>query len=160
MTTLQEQQNRILNFSSKELDDIKQKSKEEGIIIGREHSTMSGDTSKHFDTMDTKMDKFEEKVDALKDNFAELRTEMKVGFEKLPLLDDILKHAEYTNGKIAELSKWRERVIGMSQIGMIVVVPLMGWALYMVANMDKTIRTVAAQATSDALSKVELQVTK
>lgn len=85
MTTLTEQQNRVLNFSSKELDDIKQKSKEGGIIIGREHSSMSVETSKHFDTMDAKMDKFEEKVDRLKEEFSDLRTEMKTGFASLPL---------------------------------------------------------------------------
>lgn len=54
-------------------------------------------------------------------------------------LPEIKGMVKYTNGSVAEVIKWKERMTGGAYVVLIVVVPIMSWALYKLANLDHTI---------------------
>lgn len=63
---------------------------------------------------------------------------------------DTLKRIENqttaTNGKVADIQRWRERTTGAAGVVLIVVVPLLAWGLYKVANIkDEIQRGVSAE---------------
>lgn len=54
-------------------------------------------------------------------------------------IEKLHKKVDYTNGKVGELVRWRERVYGMSQVASIVVIPILAWALYQIVTIDDQI---------------------
>lgn len=75
-------------------------------------------------------------------------------------LDAILKQTMATNGKVADIQKWRERVMGYATavivVGGAVIMPLLGWGLYRLANIDAITRSVVA----DELSTYQIEEIK
>jgi hypothetical protein len=61
-----------------------------------------------------------------------------------------------TNGKVAEIQRWRERMTGAGYITLLVVLPLMSWALYQVTQINDKVRV----GVREALSSYEVQVNK
>lgn len=67
--------------------------------------------------------------------------------EKLETQDDSLARIEnkvdQTNGKVAEISKWKERAMGgfwaLSIITVVIIVPLLTWAFITISNIPKSI---------------------
>lgn len=55
----------------------------------------------------------------------------------------ILEQVKATNGKVAEIQRWRERMIGAAWVGGVVVtviiIPLATWAVLVVNSIDKKI---------------------
>lgn len=74
----------------------------------------------------------------------------KVHDDIINLIKDVHSDVKYTNGKVGELIKWRERLIGMSVIISIVVIPIMGWALWEIIHIDDKI--------DDTLADYEFEV--
>lgn len=51
-------------------------------------------------------------------------------------LSRIEEQTKATNGAVARIQKWKERVTGASGVILIVVLPLLSWGLYQIANID------------------------
>lgn len=62
-----------------------------------------------------------------------------------------------TNGKVADIQKWREQVNGGAKVAAffsaVLIVPILGWALYTVSTVDERVRS----SVNDALSAYEIQ---
>jgi len=67
-------------------------------------------------------------------------------------LDRIEEQTKKTNGAVADINKWRERVNGMgiaSGVFMtIIVIPILGWSLYILVNINNTVHQSVDQALS------------
>lgn len=76
------------------------------------------------------------------------------------VLTEVRTGVRYTNGKMAELIKWRERVNGGAIVAGVfmsfIVMPILGWAVFTLIN----INTSVATAVSSALSAYDIQTTK
>ena len=61
-------------------------------------------------------------------------------------LDKILAEVQDTNGKVAAIIKWKERVIGATKMAgyfvVLVLLPILSWALYQVVTIDDRIQGV------------------
>ena len=72
-------------------------------------------------------------------------------------LDLILRQTTKTNGSVANINRWRERVNGGSMVAgvfmTIVVVPILSWAIYVLVN----ITSVIHQSVDEALSAYEIE---
>jgi hypothetical protein len=67
----------------------------------------------------------------------------------------ILENVKATNGKIADIQRWRERVVGAMWAGgilcTVVVLPLVTWAILEVNTLDEQINKSVSQAFEDYL---------
>ena len=91
-------------------------------------------TTPSAEVLKNMIDNLESKLDDHKENSKASHEEL-----KRLLKDEVITRLEYTNGKVGELIKWRERLIGMSVIISIVVIPIMGWALWEITHIDDKI---------------------
>lgn len=64
----------------------------------------------------------------------------------------ILAQAQRTNGSIADINRWRERVNGAflaSSVFMAcVILPILGWALYVLININQTVHSAVDESLS------------
>lgn len=58
-----------------------------------------------------------------------------------------------TNGRVDGLEKWQDRVIGGMAVLTLVVVPMLGWALYTIV----TIKDIVHESVDEALSAYEIE---
>lgn len=67
-------------------------------------------------------------------------------------LQNILTQTTKTNGSVADINKWRERMNGGATVAgifmSIVVLPILGWALYVLVNLPNTVHEAVDQALS------------
>jgi hypothetical protein len=75
-------------------------------------------------------------------------------------LDSILMQTTKTNGKVADIQRWRERANGMAVVLMIVTLPIISWALLKVADLEQTIRSEVEYSISATLSNYEFEAVK
>lgn len=65
-------------------------------------------------------------------------------------LQEIKNQTTKTNGSVADINKWRERINGMaiaSGIFMsLIVVPILAWSLYILVNINQTVHSSIDQA--------------
>lgn len=58
----------------------------------------------------------------------------------------------YTNGKVGEINIWRERVNGAllasGAFMTLIVMPILGWAIYVLVNIDSSINASVQQSLS------------
>lgn len=71
-----------------------------------------------------------------------IRAEMQSGFSAVNARLDI------GNGRTTKLEKWQYTIMGGLSILTIVVVPILGWALYVLVNIDATVHTAVTTAIS------------
>lgn len=68
------------------------------------------------------------------------------------ITQNILLQTTKTNGSVADINRWRERVNGMAIAAGIfmtlIVVPILAWAIYVLVNIQQTIHV----SVDDALS--------
>lgn len=88
-------------------------------------------TATSAEVLKNMIDNIERKLD----EHTEVHSEIK------DLIKTVITKIEYTNGKVGELVKWRERLTGMATIITLFMVPIMGWALYQVVTIDEKIET-------------------
>lgn len=73
-------------------------------------------------------------------------------------LAEILVQTKKTNGAIADINRWRERINGAAFVGgffvTVIVVPVLSWAIYVLVNINQTIHASVDQA----LSAYDVQV--
>lgn len=53
-----------------------------------------------------------------------------------------------TNGKVAELQKWRYIMMGAISVITVIVIPLLSWALYTLSNINNIVHESVDQALS------------
>lgn len=72
-------------------------------------------------------------------------------------LSDIKTQTTKTNGSVADINKWRERVNGGSIVAgvfmTIVVMPILAWAIYVLVNINSVIH----QSVDEALSAYDIE---
>lgn len=72
-------------------------------------------------------------------------------------LQNIELQTTKTNGSIADINKWRERMNGGAVVAGVfmttVVVPILAWSLYTLINIDKSVHS----AVNEALSAYNIQ---
>ncbi len=65
---------------------------------------------------------------------------------------NILAQTTKTNGTVADINRWRERINGGALVAGVfmtfVVVPILGWSLYVLVNIDTTVHQAVDQALS------------
>lgn len=88
-------------------------------------------TAPSAEVLKNMIDNIERKLDEHTEVHSEIKDLIKTAIIKI----------EYTNGKVGELVKWRERLTGMATVATMIVVPIMGWALYQVVTIDDKIET-------------------
>lgn len=75
-------------------------------------------------------------------------------------LDRIEEQTKKTNGTVADINRWRERVNGMaiaSGIFMtVIVVPILAWSLYVLVNINESVHV----AIDEALSAYDINTNK
>lgn len=59
-----------------------------------------------------------------------------------------------TNGKITEIQKWRERVIGATGILTLILLPILTWGLWQITKMDEKIKI----GVQEVLSAYEVEI--
>lgn len=68
----------------------------------------------------------------------------------------ILEQVKTTNGKVAEIQRWRERMYGAMWAGgllfSLVIFPLIGWAIFEINSLDEKI--------ANALDNYEIKITQ
>lgn len=64
----------------------------------------------------------------------------KVGQIKEKDLPEINERVKTTNGSVAEIKAWKERWTGASYVILLVVIPLLSWALYQIVHVDEKVR--------------------
>lgn len=66
----------------------------------------------------------------------------------------ILEQVKTTNGKVAEIQRWRERMVGAMWAGSVlfslVIFPLIGWAIFEINSLDEKI--------ANALDNYEIRI--
>lgn len=55
-------------------------------------------------------------------------------------LPEINGRAKTTNGSVAEIMRWKERMTGAGTVILIVVLPLLTWALYQISTWDSKLQ--------------------
>lgn len=60
-------------------------------------------------------------------------------------LDTAIALVTETNGKIAAVKKWREQMVGGGKVLVVVLFPLLTWALIQIVHIPDTVRTVMAE---------------
>lgn len=73
-------------------------------------------------------------------------------------VQNILNQTTKTNGSVAEINRWRERINGGAIVAgifmTVVVVPILAWSLYVLVNINQTINSSIIQV----LSAYDIQV--
>jgi len=69
-------------------------------------------------------------------------------------LDEILEQTTQTNGKVAEIQRWRERVTGATGVVVLILVPILGWGLWQLTKIDEKVQN----GMSAELSKYEIEL--
>lgn len=64
--------------------------------------------------------------------------------------DEIIELQKYTNGKVGELVKWRERVNGGAAVAgvfmSIIVIPILGWSVWSLVHLPQMIQKAVQEA--------------
>lgn len=55
-------------------------------------------------------------------------------------VSDIKFQTTTTNGKVAEIQKWKERMMGGIYVIMIILLPILSWALYQISTIDQKVQ--------------------
>lgn len=67
-------------------------------------------------------------------------------------LDEIKIQTTKTNGTVADVNKWRERINGGAIVAgvfmTVIVVPILAWSLYVLININATVHDAVDQALS------------
>lgn len=66
----------------------------------------------------------------------------KIGDIQTKDLPEINARVKTTNGSVADIKAWKERVTGAIMMAIIVLVPLLTWGLYQIAHLDEKIQKV------------------
>lgn len=73
-------------------------------------------------------------------------------------IQSVLSQVKLTNGSIAEINRWRERINGgaiVSGVFMtVIVVPILAWAIFVLVNIQESIH----KSIQDALSAYDLTI--
>lgn len=84
----------------------------------------------------------------------------KVGEVKTEILSkvgEVHTEAKNTNGKVADINRWREQVNGGAKVAAffaaVIIFPILGWAIYVLSSID----TKIADSVEDTLSNYEIQ---
>lgn len=68
-------------------------------------------------------------------------------------LQEIKNQTTKTNGSIADLNRWRERINGGTIVAGVfmsfVVIPILAWSLYVLVNINQTVNIAVAQSLSE-----------
>lgn len=90
----------------------------------------------------------------------DLRRSVAVLEEHHKSVREILERIEFqtvnTNGKVATLQKWREQMSGAIKVILVVVVPLLSWALYQISIIDSKV----SSGIREELSKYDIEIQK
>lgn len=70
-------------------------------------------------------------------------------------LPEIKGMVKLTNGSVAEVVKWKERMTGGAYVVLIVVVPIMSWALYKLSTLDHTIDNAVSNTLRANVSNID-----
>lgn len=74
-------------------------------------------------------------------------------------LPEINNRAKTTNGSVADIVKWRERMVGamwaLGIVGTLVVIPLMTWAFMTISDIPEEIDKSVEQAFQNKADKVK-----
>lgn len=67
-------------------------------------------------------------------------------------LQEILGQTTRTNGAVADINKWRERINGGAIVAgfflTLVIIPILTWAVYVLVNIDATVQSSIVKALS------------
>ena len=55
-------------------------------------------------------------------------------------VDGVDDKLQYTNGKIATVKAWKEQVVGAGKLALLVVLPILSWALWQISQIDAKIQ--------------------
>lgn len=75
-------------------------------------------------------------------------------------LDRIEAQTMKTNGSVAGIMKWKERTTGGMYISVLLVVPILGWALFILANINQTVNVAATTAVRQEFQLYQLTANK
>lgn len=67
---------------------------------------------------------------------------------------ETLAQVKYTNGRVTELEKWKFFISGGMTVITVIVLPLLGWALYTLSNID----TQIDNGIKSALSSYDIEI--
>ncbi len=70
-------------------------------------------------------------------------------------LPEINSRVKTTNGSVAEIMKWKERWTGAGYVILLIVVPLLSWALYQIVTVDDRIKAGISTALEEQVTKIE-----
>ena len=73
-------------------------------------------------------------------------------------LDRIEAQTNRTNGRVSSLEIWRGGMVGGMAVLSVIVVPLLGWALYTLSSFDGKVEASTQSALLKALSNYEIKV--
>jgi len=91
-----------------------------------------------------------EKWDDIGNALSKLSTDMSIGFTEVKGKQD------QTNGNVKTLQLWRAGLTGATGVLTLIMVPLLGWALYTLSTINDRIN----KGVADALSAYEITVQK
>ena len=63
-----------------------------------------------------------------------------------------------TNGRVTTLEKWRYTILGGMAVSTMVVIPILGWSLYTLVNLQDKVNIATHTAVAQALSAYEVTV--
>lgn len=72
--------------------------------------------------------------------------------------DRIESQVKLTNGRVTTLEKWRYTMVGGIAVLSMVVVPILGWSLYTLVNLQDKINIATSTAIAQVLSTYEVQI--
>ena len=70
----------------------------------------------------------------------------------------IENQVKLTNGRVTTLEKWRYTVAGGVAVLSMVVIPILGWSLYTLVNLQDKINVATTTAVAQVLSNYEIQI--
>jgi hypothetical protein len=60
-----------------------------------------------------------------------------------------------TNGHVADIIRWKERWMGASYVILIIVIPILSWALYQLTTIDGKIKQGISQILEERVNNIE-----
>lgn len=67
-------------------------------------------------------------------------------------INELTEHVKKTNGRVSSLEKWQAYITGGMTVLTIIVVPLLGWALWILSNVESQVH----EAVDNALAAYEI----